>query len=218
MLDGSARHDIWGEMDQFIAVAIAHFLALLIPGVDFFLIARTAMTSGWRSATGVCVGIATANALLITAAFSGISLISHPVLLDAIQLAGGGFLIFIGIAFLRATLQMDLNHDSDAENATWFRNLGLGLTSGLLNPKNALFYVSLAAAVSAASPTALVLYGVWMVSVLLIWDMFVAVTLGSARALERMGRFLPWLTRLAGGFLVLFGAGMIVSLATQLTR
>ena len=56
------------------------------------------------------------------------------------------------------------------------------------------------------------------VSVLLIWDMFVAVTLGSARALERMGRFLPWLTRLAGGFLVLFGAGMIVSLATQLTR
>lgn len=205
-------------MDQFVAVAIVHFLALLIPGVDFFLIARTAIARGWRTATGVCVGIATANALLIAAAFSGISLISHPAVLDAIQLAGGGFLIFIGIAFLRSTPRMDLHIGSGVEGATWWKNLGLGLTSGLLNPKNALFYVSLAAAVSAASPTALVLYGVWMVSVLLLWDIFVAVALGSTRALERMGRFLPWLTRVAGGFLILFGAGMIASLAIHLAR
>ena len=33
-------------MKQFVAVAIAHFLALLIPGVDFFLTVRTEITSG----------------------------------------------------------------------------------------------------------------------------------------------------------------------------
>lgn len=206
------------KVDQFVAVAIAHFLALLIPGVDFFLIARTAMARGWRDATGVCVGIATANAILIAVAFSGISLISHPVVLDAIQLAGGGFLVFIGIAFLRSTPRMDLHHEAGVEGTTWWKNLSLGLASGLLNPKNALFYVSLAAAVSAAPPASLVLYGVWMVTVLLVWDIFVAVALGSARALERMARFLPWLTRLAGGFLVLFGAGMIASLVIRLFR
>ena len=59
-------------MEQFAAVALAHFLALLIPGVDFFLIARTAMTSGWRNATGACLGIAAANGIFIAAAFSGI--------------------------------------------------------------------------------------------------------------------------------------------------
>lgn len=202
-------------MEQFIAVAIAHFLALLIPGVDFFLIARTAMTRGWRNATGACLGIAVANGIFITAAFSGVSLISHPVLLDAIQLAGGAFLIFIGVAFLRSRAHVDLDQVVSAERSTWLRNFGLGIASGLLNPKNALFYVSLAAAVSTAAPSALVLYGVWMFTIVLGWDVFVAVVLGSRRALTRMGRILPWLSKLAGGFLVLLGTGMILGLAAR---
>ena len=44
-----------------------------------------------------------------------------------------------------------------------------------------------------------------------------AAALGSTRALERMGRILPWLTLPAGGFLTLFGAGMIASLAIHLS-
>jgi len=176
------------------------------------------MTSGWRNATGACLGIATGNGIFITAAFCGVSLISHPVLLDAIQLAGGGFLIFIGAAFLRSKARIDLDQGPSAERTTWLRNFGLGIASGLLNPKNALFYVSLAAAVSTAAPLALVLYGIWMFTVVLVWDVFVAVVLGSKRALARMGRILPWLTKLAGGFLVLFGGGMIIGLAVQLVR
>lgn len=203
-------------MEQFLAVAAAHFLALLIPGVDFFLIARTAMTSGWRNATGACLGIATANGIFIAAAFSGVSLISHPLLLDAIQLVGGGFLIFIGVAFLRSRARIDLDQVSTTQRTTWLRNFGLGIASGLLNPKNALFYVSLAAAVGTAAPLTLTLYGVWMFSIVLVWDVFVAVVLGSRRALARMDRVLPWLTRIAGAFLVLFGGGMIVSLAVHL--
>lgn len=203
-------------MEQFVAVAVAHFLALLIPGVDFFLIARTAMANGWRNAAGACLGIASANGIFIAAALSGVSLIRHPILLDGIQLAGGGFLVLVGVAFLRSKERIDLDEGPSVRRTTWLRNLGLGLVSGLLNPKNALFYVSLAAAVSSAAPPALVLYGGWMFTVVLVWDVFVAVVLGSRRALARMGRVLPWLTGLAGGFLVLFGAGMIVALAVQL--
>ncbi|WP_026877614.1 LysE family translocator [Jiangella gansuensis] len=203
-------------MEQFVAVAIAHFLALLIPGVDFFLIARTAMTSGWRNATGACLGIAIANGIFIAAAFSGVSLVSHPALLDALQLAGGSFLIFVGVAFLRSRARIDLDQGPGAQRTTWLRNFGLGIASGLLNPKNALFYVSLATAVNAAAPLTLVLYGTWMFSIVLVWDVFVAVVLGSRCALARMDRILPWLTGLSGGFLVLFGGGMIVALAVQL--
>lgn len=202
-------------MEQFVAVAVAHFLALLIPGVDFFLIVRTTLTSGWRNATGTCVGIATANALFITAAFTGVSLISHPLVLDATQLAGGGFLIFIGIAFLSSPARIDLDHHSGVERTTWWRNFGLGVASGLLNPKNALFYLSLAAAVHTAPPPMLVFYGAWMVTILLGWDIFVAIALGSERALTRMTRIMPWLSRLAGVFLILFGAAMIIRLVVH---
>lgn len=124
-----------GEMEQFLAVAVAHFLALLIPGVDFFLIARTAMTSGWRNATGACLGIAVANGLFITAAFSGVSLIQQPAVLAVIQLAGGGFLIFVGVAFFKSSPRIDFTQGPSPQRTTWIRNFGLGMTSGLLNPK-----------------------------------------------------------------------------------
>lgn len=157
-------------MEQFLAVAIAHFVSLLIPGVDFFLIARVALAGGWRNATGACLGIALANGAFIAAAFSGIALITRPPLLDAIQAVGGGFLVFMGIAFLRSPARIDLEHGPSAARGTWLRNLGLGLASGLLNPKNALFYVSLAAAVPGEPPLTLALYGAWMFGIVLAWD------------------------------------------------
>lgn len=203
-------------MEQFVAVAVAHFLALLIPGVDFFLIARTAMTSGWRNATGACLGIASANGIFIAAAFCGLSAISHPSVLAVCQLAGGVFLVFIGVAFIRSNERLDPDVGARAEPRSWRRNLRVGLASGLLNPKNALFYLSLAAALSAASPAVLVGYGLWMFAVVLVWDVCVAIVLGSRRALARMGRIVPWLTTVAGGFLIVFGMGMLASVAAGL--
>ncbi|MEU2675020.1 LysE family translocator [Streptomyces sp. NPDC007164] len=198
-------------MDQFLAVAVAHFLALLIPGVDFFLIARTATTSSRRNASAISVGIACANGILVTAAFSGLSLISTPMVLHAIQAAGGMFLVWIGIAFFRAEVSVELDEQARSGRTTWAKNLGIGLASGLLNPKNALFYVSLAAALTDAGPVSLMLYGAWMVAIVLVWDLSVAVALGSKRTLSKLCRILPWLTKAAGGFLAVLGLGMILT-------
>lgn len=198
-------------MEQFLAVAVAHFLALLIPGVDFLLIARTAMNGGWRNASGVCLGIALANGLFIAAAFSGLAFVSDPLLLGGVRVAGGGFLVFVGIAFLRSPARVELERGLRLERTAWARNFGLGLASGLLNPKNGLFYISLAAAVATAPPAVLLFYGVWMFAIVLAWDVFVAFALGSGRVLERMRRILPWVSKLAGAFLVLFGAGMVLA-------
>lgn len=198
-------------MEQFAAVATAHFLALLIPGVDFFLIARTAMTGGWRNATGTCLGIATANGIFIGAAFSGLALISDPIALAAMQVAGGAFLLWIGVVFMRSSPRVTSKREPRAAPTSWAKNVGLGLVSGLLNPKNALFYLSLAAALAGAPPATLVAYGVWMVAVVAVWDVFVAVALGSRRALARLERLVPWLTKAAGAVLTLFGVAMIVT-------
>lgn len=203
-------------MEQFFAVAAAHFLALLIPGVDFFLIARTSMTSGWRNASGACLGIALANGIFIAAAFSGLSIISHPLLLGTIQATGGVFLTYMGISFLRSSSALVVPGGSPTMSTSWTRNLGLGFASGLLNPKNALFYVSLAAIVSGAGSVPVAFYGVWMFSVVLLWDLMIAVMLGSERTLTRFSRYLPVLTKSAGGFLVLLGLGMIVTLIAKL--
>lgn len=203
-------------MEQFAAVAAAHFLALLIPGVDFFLIARAAMNGGWRNASGACLGIALANGLFIAAAFSGMTFIDDPLLLGTVQAAGGVFLTYMGVAFLRARSGADAAGGLPGVRSSWRRNLGLGFTSGLLNPKNALFYVSLAAVISSAAPVALAFYGAWMFGVVLVWDLLVAFMLGSERALRKFAGYLPVLSKVAGGFLILLGLGMIATLIAGL--
>ena len=52
-------------MELFIAIAITHFLALLSPGPDFFLILSTLLRQGQRSAKMICLGVATGNAFII---------------------------------------------------------------------------------------------------------------------------------------------------------
>lgn len=210
-------------MEQFLAVAAAHFVALLIPGVDFFLIVRTAMAGGWRTATGVCIGIALANAVFVVSAFSGIALISHPAILGTIQAAGGVFLTYLGIVFLRTDSEVVLSTGGDVRLAAVGRGhpvsragyAALGFASGLLNPKNALFYLSLAAALSGGGSHVLAFYGAWMVTVVLLWDLFIARAFGSEAALARFGRLLPRFTRIAGIVLLLFGLGMIVGLLNR---
>lgn len=145
-------------MEQFVAVAAAHFLALLIPGVDFFLIVRTSLRHGRVPAAMVCVGIALANALFISAGFA----------------------------------------------------------SGLLNPKNALFYVSLAAAVAPAPAGSLIFYGTWMFTVVLTWDLLLAFALGAPRTLGALQRVLPWISATAGLVLVALGVTMVARGLTAL--
>ena len=68
-------------MQQFLIIALAHFLALLSPGPDFFLVARSSINSGWRLASGACLGIALANGAFIVMAFTGLSVLREGSLL-----------------------------------------------------------------------------------------------------------------------------------------
>lgn len=204
-------------MEQFLIIATAHFLALLSPGPDFFLVARTSVNTGWRVASGACLGIALANGLFICAAFAGVSALQHgDALYIALQLAGCGYLIYIGQLFMRhAGRSRPLGTQSTAEGSPgdWLASLGMGLTSGMLNPKNALFYASLASLVASEGRWVKVGYGAWMFSIVLAWDLMVALAIGNPRVLRRFARLLPWLERVSGMMLILLAGGVLIHLA-----
>lgn len=212
-------------MQQFLLVAAVHFLALLSPGPDFFLIARTSLAAGWRVASGVCAGIAAANGVFIVAAFGGTAVLRPDgTAFAALQLAGSAYLIHLGIAFIRAAGAVPLGaaagRDGPAAGAlrtapAWLRGARMGFVSGLLNPKNALFYASLAAMLGGSQASAgwKVAYGAWMFGVVLSWDLLVAVMIGNRAVLGRFGRALPWLERISGAMLILLAAGVLAALA-----
>lgn len=202
-------------MQDFLLIAGAHFLALLSPGPDFFLVARSSLAHGWRGATGACIGIALANAVFIAAAFGGLSVLrAGSTAFLVVQLAGCGYLFYLGWLFLRHAEKSSLETVPKTGKAHWRGGLMMGFVSAILNPKNALFYVSLAAVLASrqTSPGAMVAYGAWMVLAVLAWDMAVALAIGSAALRQRFARALPLLERLSGVMLIGLAALLIITL------
>ncbi len=204
-------------MEQFLLVATAHFLALLSPGPDFFLVARTSASSGWRVASGACLGITLANGVFICAAFAGVAMLqAGSALFVTLQLAGCAYLLYIGALFLRFAGRNSLAPAKTAAGQTvrgWLGSLGMGFTSGILNPKNALFYASLASMIGTSSIVLKGLYGGWMFTAVLAWDLLVALAIGNRRVLRRFAQALPWLERASGVMLMALAVGVLVHLA-----
>lgn len=213
-------------MEQFLIVAAAHFLALLSPGPDFFLIARTSLSAGWRMASGACLGIALANGVFIVAAFAGTAALRPDGILFAVlQLAGGVYLFYLGLLFIRHAghggLQVTVAGRAGQKPAhgfrAWCRAAGMGFLSGILNPKNGLFYASLAAMLTASHVrlSGQLFYGSWMFTVVLLWDLLVAVLIGNSALLVRFVRALPWLERVSGVVLILLAFGVIAAVLSR---
>jgi threonine/homoserine/homoserine lactone efflux protein len=172
------------------------FPSLLSPGPDFFLVARSALAQGWRRG-GRLLGITLANGVFIVAAFGGVAVLRPgSALFIAVQLAGCAYLLYLGWLFLRHAGKSTLEAVSATGKAHWRAGMGMGFLSAIFNPKNALFYVSLASVVASRQPGGgWVFYGVWMVCAVLAWDMAVALAIGNAALRQRFARALPGLER-----------------------
>ncbi|HLT04759.1 MAG TPA: LysE family translocator [Pseudomonas sp.] len=209
-------------MQQFLMIAAAHFLALLSPGPDFFLIARTSLSAGWRAASGACLGIALANGIFIVVTFAGMAALRpNSALFVILQLSGCAYLLYLGVSFIRhaGRGELDVSDNGRSTASThpllaWRRAAGMGFLSGILNPKNALFYASLATMLTGpyASTGWKTLYGVWMFTVVLLWDALIAALIGNQAVLRRFSRALPWLERISGAFLILLALGVVAAL------
>lgn len=205
--------DLW---QQFGVVALAHFLALLSPGPDFLLILRASLNGGMRRAWPVCAGIAAANAVHIAGALSGVTLLRQSSLLFVLwRWAGCAYLAWLGWRFLHSMGQLpqpDMQGGVAGSASAW-GECRRGFLSGILNPKNAMFYASLFALVIARSTPGWVqaAYGVWMVLAVLAWDLLVASAVGRPAVVRRFARHVGKVERATGALLMGLAAALLLA-------
>ncbi|HBX05723.1 MAG TPA: threonine transporter RhtB [Leclercia adecarboxylata] len=196
----------------FLALALAHFVALLSPGLDFFLLMGFAARHRLRGSAGLCVGIAAGNGLYILLVIVGSSALRQfTPLFSAIELLGALYLLWIGWHLVRSQPgTLALNHTESASPG-WRRQLLLGLGSAALNPKNALFYLALMTALLGPDVTLLQqsVSGIWMVTVVLVWDLAVVMFIALPSVQRRLSNNIWKIERLAGVVLMVFGAGIL---------
>lgn len=199
---------------SFPTLALAHFLALISPGPDFFLIVGHAARRKLRGALPLCAGIACGNALYIILAIAGWTVIRHsPLIYRGLELAGGGYLLWMGALLLRASRRSAVLSATEARVISPVKQFGAGLASALLNPKNAIFYLTLMTVIigQEASLGQRTFAGIWMTSVVFCWDVGLAALIGLPATQHVLQRFIPRIEAAAGCFLVLTGAGLLLS-------
>lgn len=195
---------------EFAIVACAHFLALLSPGPDFFLIMQAALRLPLRYAFCVSAGIAVANGVYLACAVLGLETIKRMTgVMTMLTWLGACYLLFVGVMLLRTTRRSFENcgysgflHRQDLRH-----QFVIGFLSGILNPKNAIFYLSLFTVMVSVETPLFVrsLYALWMVGIVLVWDCLVAWLIGRETIRRRLGGGVFYVEKLAGVFLAFFG-------------
>lgn len=201
---------------QFLMIAGLHFLALLSPGPDFFLIVRSALVNGTRVASGVCVGVALANGVYIALAISGVAVLQEVAgLMNVLTWLGCAYLAWLGWRFLgvRGAAQLPMAESQTARPSSWGKECRVGFLSGILNPKNSLFYASLfSLGFGPATPSVVQwAYGIWMFAAVLLWDLGIARAAGYPPVVKRFMAHVRQVERATGVILLSIAAGIVWS-------
>lgn len=201
---------ISGHVGLFFAIAMSHFLALLSPGPDFVLLIRTSVTNSTRDGLYTALGIASANALYIGLCLAGLAsaLSRSPWAMKMLQIIGGGFLAYLAFRSLLAKKADYTNASGNPQKRSLETSkhqaaIGHWLTgflSGVSNPKNILFYLSLFS-LSIANSTGLgfqIAIGVWMTVAVILWDALVVLLVSRPAHKKHMNKAAFFIDKVAG--------------------
>ena len=135
-------------LGQIAAFTVAATLITVSPGPDMALVARRALTDGWRRASLTSAGILTGLLVHATASVIGISAIfvRSATAFTVLKIAGACYLVALGILSFRSARRTAHDHvDREAESRP-LRSVRLsflqGFLNNVLNPKPALFYLA----------------------------------------------------------------------------
>jgi len=201
-------------LSGFITLALAHFVALLSPGVDFFIILSNSSKYGKLSGIITSVGIAIANLVYILLALLGISLIKeNENIFLVIKLLGSLYLVYIAFMLLK-TKKRELFENEQIKSKKQkniIKYFSMGFLSAILNPKNSIFYFTMFS-ISINNTTPLFVqsfYALWMFLAVLFWDIFIVYLVTSKKSKLFLEKYSNKVEKVCG-LILLFIASFII--------
>jgi len=208
--------------EQFLLIAVVHFLAVASPGPDFAIILKQSIRYNRRIAVFTSLGIATGIILHVTYSLVGIGLLiaSDERLFSALKYIAASYFCYIAWHGLRAkkpqaldSQQVDTQTAKKEKNPSAKKAFLTGFLINGLNVKATLFFVSLFSVVIAPeTPFNIKLsYGLYMVLATAAWFSFLSYLLTQQRVrtiLQHKGYILD---RIMGAVLLLLAIQLVFS-------
>lgn len=196
-----------------LSLAAVDLLAAISPGPNSILVAQAAIHRNRRYAAGAVLGLATANLIWCLAVALGLSALFDVAtwLYAAIRLAGGLYLIFLGVLLWRSHPRSEDDAgspDGGSRGGAYLR----GLLTNLSNPKSVVYFGSIFAlfvgpgtpAWVEATAVAIVIFNTFL------WYGAVAVLFSNRAVVRRFAAMQRPINRVAGVIMVGFGARLMM--------
>jgi len=135
-------------LGQIAAFTVAATLITISPGADMALVARRAITDGWRRASVTSAGVVTGLLVHATASAAGISaiLVRSATAFTVLKIVGACYLVLLGILSFRAARRTALEpaelRAEERPARSGRASFAQGFLNNVLNPKPALFYLA----------------------------------------------------------------------------
>ena len=205
---------IWFDFSSFLAVYV---FAIVSPGPNFILVVNSALSGSRRIGLFTALGVATGSGLFGFAGLAGLLVIinSLPNFAVLIRLAGGGYLVWLGLNMVRTSFRR-LDTSAEKRSAVAEKNSlsawQTGLITNLTNPKAWAFYFALFTVV--ITPGFLLWHKALLnLSMFLIsfgWYAFVALMISSPRFRPLFQSAQPLVEFLLGLLLLVLGGRMFI--------
>jgi len=186
---------------------------LLVPGPGNLALITSTSKGGIRGGLAATLGVILGDQVLMWSAVAGVAalLATYPEAFHLVQWIGAAYLAWLGLKMLTAK-----PGDAPVLNITAGHYLRQALMITLLNPKAILFYMAFFPLfVDRAQPHGLLTYGFMAITIAALTFLYgLTSTLLTHFLAERMRanpRIGHWLEKLAGVFLIGFGAKLAVS-------
>jgi threonine/homoserine/homoserine lactone efflux protein len=210
----AAVMDFW---QGFTIVTCVHLLAAASPGPDFALVTRQSILYGRRAGILTSLGISLGLSIHILYSTAGLAaVVAHSTLgISLMKLAGGTYLVYLGIKGLRARPRQEVEVSSGHKQGVFspYRQIVSGFLCNALNPKAPIYFLSLFTVVLSADMPLLTLavYGGWIMLLQMFWFTSLALFFTKAAIRCRLFTIGHWIDRAFGAAMLALGLKVLNS-------
>lgn len=192
------------EAASLLAIGIALLIGAASPGPSFIVVARSAASCGRRAGLQAALGMGLGGLIFAVGALLGLSatLVAAPKIFAALKLAGAAYLGYLAFRLWQGAkqpLEIQIRLATGRSTAST-RHFLLGLFTQISNPKTAIVYASVFAALLPSSPGIEfhLLVAILVFAIEAGWYATVALILSSDGAQAVYVRCKVWIDRLSG--------------------
>lgn len=208
-------------MYALLTILSIHLVAVATPGPDFFYVSQTAAKHGRRKALMAVLGTGLGTAVWTALAVLGLAVLMKnvPILHNGIAVAGGSYLIWMGLQAIRASFDKHPRRASPAHatepqsTKAGSRFFGKALFISLSNPKSVIYFGSIFSLLLNPENSWEENLTLWFLLTFetTLWFALVATLFSTPRIRSGYTRCAHIIDRVAGGLFMLLGGRIFLS-------